>query len=72
MNAKQISPKQLAAAAAQGVAIAIAARQASGEFDISRPVVAGFFPEELFEVTLAQSFDGQLAVENVQPLKTPR
>ncbi|MEV0530971.1 hypothetical protein [Kitasatospora sp. NPDC050463] len=72
MSAERIEPKQLAAAAAQGVAIAIAARHRAGEFDISRPIVAGFFPEELFEVTLAQSFDGQFAVKNVQPLKAPR
>ncbi|MFD0277881.1 hypothetical protein ACFVHB_28790 [Kitasatospora sp. NPDC127111] len=66
MNSKRIEPHLLATAAAQGVAIALAARDLPGEFDLSEPIIAGRFPSELFEVTLAQ-VDGQFAVKNVQP-----
>ncbi|MEU1283399.1 hypothetical protein [Kitasatospora sp. NPDC005856] len=71
MTAKRIEPHMLANAAAQGVAIALAARGVPDEFDFSEPIIAGRFPTDLFQVTLEQ-VDGGFAVKDVQPFTAQR
>ncbi|WP_335935067.1 hypothetical protein [Streptomyces sp. PTD5-9] len=68
MDAQRIAPEQIARAAAEGVAIALAARNISGDIESLRPVVAGYFPDALFEVTLERdAATGGFQVRNIEP-----
>ncbi|WP_330324577.1 hypothetical protein [Streptomyces pseudovenezuelae] len=68
MNSETIASEQLAKAAAQGIAIALAAREFSGDLESEGPIVAGHFPKNMFEVTLERdAASGEFAVKNIQP-----
>lgn len=68
MDAETIASEQLARAAAQGVAIALAARNFSGDLGSTGPIVAGRFPRDLFEVTLERdATSGVFAVKSIRP-----
>ncbi|MEU2027143.1 hypothetical protein ABZ565_34205 [Streptomyces sp. NPDC016469] len=68
MNTEKISPDQIARAAAEGVAIALAARNIPGDIESRGPIVAGFFPEALFEVMLERdAATGGFQVNSIEP-----
>ncbi|MEV7442807.1 hypothetical protein AB0O22_16895 [Streptomyces sp. NPDC091204] len=73
MSAEQILPEELARAAAEGVAIALGARNAPDDMEPLSIIVGGTFPghgghPKLFEVTLKGDANaGGFQVEAIQP-----
>ncbi|MGX2993032.1 hypothetical protein JNUCC64_01855 [Streptomyces sp. JNUCC 64] len=68
MADERIAPDQVAKAAAEGVAIALAARNFSDDVEARGPILVGYFPDALFEVSFARDeVTGQFAVQNIQP-----
>jgi hypothetical protein len=73
MDAEKIASQQIARAAAEGVAIALAARNFPDDLEAGRPIVVGFFPKELYAVTLEQDVaSGQFTVKNIEPHQIDR
>lgn len=68
VDEETIAPENLAMAAAQGVAIALAAREASVDLASAGHIVAGRFPRDLFEVMLERdTASGVVKVKSIQP-----
>ncbi|MEU4039081.1 hypothetical protein [Streptomyces collinus] len=71
MNDEAIGPEQIARAAAEGVAIALAARNVPSDLEFQGPIVAGNFPHALFEVRLERNeANGGIQVRSVEPYKS--
>lgn len=68
MGTENINPEQVARAAAQGVAIALSARQRSDDLSFGlRPIVMGYFPDNMFEVSLERdTTSGEITVKSLQ------
>jgi hypothetical protein len=70
MGPENINAEQVARAAAQGVAIALSARQESDDlnFGLGGPIVMGYFPDNMFEVSLERdTASGEITVKSLQP-----
>lgn len=69
MGTENINAEQVARAAAQGVAIALSARQGSDDLSLGlRPIVMGYFPDNMFEVSLERdTASGEITVRSLQP-----
>lgn len=70
MDVDRIPAEQIARAAAQGVAIALSARNFSGDLEARGPIVMGNFPEELFQVSLERDASGGFVVKSIQPYRS--
>ncbi|MEU9210643.1 hypothetical protein AB0D27_22470 [Streptomyces sp. NPDC048415] len=71
VNAKSIGAEQIARAAAEGVAIALAARNVAEDLEFGGPIVAGQFPDALFEVSLQRDeVTGAVQVRGIQPYQS--
>jgi hypothetical protein len=69
MTIENINAEQIARAAAQGVAIALSAREGIDDPNFGLgPIVMGRFPEDMFEVTLERNAtSGEITVKSLQP-----
>jgi hypothetical protein len=73
MSDERIAPEHIARAAAEGVAIALAARNMPSDIESRGPVVAGYFPDALFEVMLERdATTGGFQVKSIEPHRPGR